>query len=113
MINLNKKKKIVLLVLAIPFTRGLIHYLFYPKEIMRRLSPQEQLNAILDPSISSRTGRYYSFGDHLGFSFSKNHEFHSSFLYENFDIFLPNGLWLYLPATLLVLFLIWIFDGKN
>ena len=111
MINLNKKKKIVLLILAIPFTRSLIHYFFYPERIMRSFTFEEKLNLL--NRGKKWTGEYYSFGDHLGFSFSKNHEFHSIFLYENFDIFLPNGLWLYLPATLLVLFLIWIFDGKN
>ena len=113
MIKLNKKKKIVLFILAIPFTRGLIHYLFYPKEIMRRLSPQEHLNAIFDSSISSRTGRYYSFAEHLSFSFSKNHEIHSGFLLDNFDVWEVNGLWLYLPAIFLILLLVWLFKGEG
>lgn len=112
MINLNKKKKIVLLILAIPFTRSLIHYFFYPERIMRGPTFEEKLDNIFNAG-KKWTGEYYSFGDHLGFSFSKNHELFSVFLYENFDILYLNGLWLYLPATLLVLFLFWIFDGKN
>ena len=86
---LKRKKNFTLFIISIPLIKASLHYLLYP--IMDQ--------AILKRSNSSRESHQYgekyraSIGDHL-------------------DVMFTDEIWLFIPATLIIIFITWYFNDK-
>ena len=98
---LNRKKNISLLIIFIPFFKVFLHYLLYPIKTKRLTGKVAMPNLPTD-----RRRRKYGNG------LSNTYEEVSDTLGTHFNEAFNIELWLFIPAIILTLIIVWIFNDK-
>lgn len=91
---LKRKKNFTLFIISIPLIKVFFHYMFYPvmtKDILRMGKGRRGWSGYVPTEFSQSYKK--SFGDHL-------------------DLMFTGELWLFIPATLIMIFITWYFNDK-
>ena len=91
---LERKKNFTLFIISIPLIKVFFHYMFYPvmtKDILSKGRSGLTREGYLPTEFSQSYKK--SFGDHL-------------------DLMFTGELWLFVPATFMMLFMVWFFNDK-